>query len=558
MNPFTRKLDYCSSISTEDGSVQSKQCKDLKVTNGTLTDNGSYFSLTTGSVGGGNSIFFEDSGNSIGNNQNADIYFDALDLVYINGTGQNLNIGVNWENLILQSSGVNWSDIIIQPSGVNWDSFEIQSDNINWENIEIQQQNINWTSVNKAMSASGINWQTIPNYAQGRMLYADTNNAIGVNWDTAPEEGTGTGTDDQKIDVFSLGGTTLSLSLESDGEATKEVDLSSLQDGIGTDDQTCAEVSGCVEGAITAVATADISDVSVTQTEFAELETIGATTISANQWSLVGGLAETLTATELNLLDGITILSGSNTGDDTTDYISEAELDSEAELETQLVGVTNVFTNNDGALNDDDITDDASTSLTDTADILYETELDSFSEIQSQIADKTLVNEEDAVAFDTSVSTPILTFSTSIKGGDNDRIYFGDTDDASIYFDATENDLIITTPSDTLQLITNEVKIVDPDGAGTPTVDLGADASIYYDGTDISIYNSGGSVNLIGTGDASIYFDDTSPITSDPCPDLLTAGRVPCMFYSSGGFFCQCNPSGVDYLINSTSTTCTY
>lgn len=66
-----------------------------------------------------------------------------------------------------------------------------------------------------------------------------------------------------------------------------------------------------------APATADISDVSVTQTELAELETIGATTISANQWATLGGIAETLTNTELNLLDGITVLSGSNTGDNT-------------------------------------------------------------------------------------------------------------------------------------------------------------------------------------------------------------------------------------------------
>lgn len=67
-----------------------------------------------------------------------------------------------------------------------------------------------------------------------------------------------------------------------------------------------------------APATADISDVAVTQTEFAELETIGATTISANQWAALGGIAETLGSAELNLLDGLTVLSGSNTGDDDT------------------------------------------------------------------------------------------------------------------------------------------------------------------------------------------------------------------------------------------------
>ncbi len=48
----------------------------------------------------------------------------------------------------------------------------------------------------------------------------------------------GTGTDDQTIDAFSLSGTSLQLSIENDGQATQSVDLSSLQDGTGTDDQT--------------------------------------------------------------------------------------------------------------------------------------------------------------------------------------------------------------------------------------------------------------------------------------------------------------------------------
>lgn len=45
---------------------------------------------------------------------------------------------------------------------------------------------------------------------------------------------------------------------------------------------------------------------SVTLTEFQELQTIGATTISANQWAMLGGVAETLGSAELDLLDGLT------------------------------------------------------------------------------------------------------------------------------------------------------------------------------------------------------------------------------------------------------------
>lgn len=80
--------------------------------------------------------------------------------------------------------------------------------------------------------------------------------------------------------------------------------------------QPAIDCTNCTNTPDQTVNTADIADVSVTQTELAELETIGTTTISANQWAALGGIAETLTSTELNLLDGITVLSGSNTGDD--------------------------------------------------------------------------------------------------------------------------------------------------------------------------------------------------------------------------------------------------
>ncbi len=57
---------------------------------------------------------------------------------------------------------------------------------------------------------------------------------------------------------------------------------------------TAAEINTPLDGA------------SVTLTEFQELETIGDTTISANQWAAVGGMPETLTAAELGYSDGVT------------------------------------------------------------------------------------------------------------------------------------------------------------------------------------------------------------------------------------------------------------
>jgi hypothetical protein len=182
-------------------------------------------------------------------------------------------------------------------------------------------------------------------------------------------------------------------------------------------------------------ATEDISDVSVTQTEFAELETIGATTISANQWAALGGIAETLSSTELNLLDGITTLSGSNTGDndevgtkttgdlcvndgssvnctvnteaefetamDALNFIVSTEIDTEAELYGLLGDVTNFLQTGD-ALAGDDITDgsvDASelaTSSVETAEIL----------------DGTIL-EADLKAVDTAADEECLTYETT-------------------------------------------------------------------------------------------------------------------------------------------------
>jgi hypothetical protein len=85
------------------------------------------------------------------------------------------------------------------------------------------------------------------------------------------------------------------------------------------------------------VNTADLADVTVTATELAELQTINSTTISANQWTALGGLASGLTSTELNLLDGITVLSGSNTGDEVASSKTVSgvvELATTAEIDT--------------------------------------------------------------------------------------------------------------------------------------------------------------------------------------------------------------------------------
>jgi len=56
------QLDLCITIQEEDGSPKNDTCKPLKVTNGTLTNNGSYFSLSI--TGGSSSSCWEEDSNS--------------------------------------------------------------------------------------------------------------------------------------------------------------------------------------------------------------------------------------------------------------------------------------------------------------------------------------------------------------------------------------------------------------------------------------------------------------------------------------------------------------
>lgn len=65
--------------------------------------------------------------------------------------------------------------------------------------------------------------------------------------------------------------------------------------------------------------------------------------------------------------------NGSSSTDlaDTADILYETELDTEAELEVQLTDVTNVFTNNDGALTDDDLSDNDTDDLVEASNLYF-------------------------------------------------------------------------------------------------------------------------------------------------------------------------------------------
>lgn len=275
------------------------------------------------------------------------------------------------------------------------------------------------------------------------------------------------------------------------------------------------------------VNTADIADVSVTQTEFAELETIGATTISANQWSALGGIAETLTSTELDLLDGITTLSGSNTGDNdevgtktTGDLcindgsVVNCTVNTAAELETALDGINVLLETEIDASSEllalmDDETGTGllvfATSPTFTTSIVMGSA--DLSEAELEVIDgatltTTELNYVDGVtsAIQTQMDTKLFNNADDEAGGtigfpDDEGLDLGTGDDFHIEFDNTATALVIE------------------DGAGNDMVsvtDIGTEGTMAITGTvQIGTLGTNQSVIKMGSDEA----DDCWAIT---------------------------------------------
>jgi hypothetical protein len=98
--------------------------------------------------------------------------------------------------------------------------------------------------------------------AQTLSIVGNSLSILDGNTITLPSGGGGSGTDDQTIDVFSLSGNTLSLSLENDSEATKTVDLSSVLSGTYTFTNGLNESGGTVKlgGTLTENSIIDLDD----------------------------------------------------------------------------------------------------------------------------------------------------------------------------------------------------------------------------------------------------------------------------------------------------------
>jgi len=159
---------------------------------------------------------------------------------------------------------------------------------------------------------------------------------------------------------------------------------------------------------------------SVTLTEFQELEAIDATTISANQWALLGGVAETLGFAELNLLDG------------ETDLASQAELNAVAALvdtDDEIIAIINAspgtqITHEAGGLEADVNAYSGLIAISGGSTA----EVDAKSELEAQIADVADFAEADG---DTHTGTHTFEGPTTVgDGGDTVSMQADGTPDA--------------------------------------------------------------------------------------------------------------------------------
>jgi hypothetical protein len=144
----------------------------------------------------------------------------------------------------------------------------------------------------------------------------------------------------------------------------------------------------------------------------------------------------------------------------------------------------------------------ASTDLTDTANILYEAELDTFAELDAQIADKTLVNEEDAVTWDA-----LGTFNLGITIAAGDPLMLG-----AVRWDNGSNKI-------DGEQIANDT--IDDDSIDFSNV-TGADLTL----TDCGNITSTGNVNL---GGADLEIPQASPAVPDVDGEIeydMTDGKL--------------------------------
>lgn len=282
-----------------------------------------------------------------GADQDASAYYDGT-VLWLQDDGQSITLD-QIADKVNEAPGAGTGDLLANgtiPLTADWNvgAFDITA-------IEFKGALIGNSSTATALAANGADC-AIGSYPLG----VDASGAVVSCTDATTEinteignvlDGTDAFTDFNGIDIinsdnYAAGSVDLehmsSASVDSDNivdDTINEVDLNMT--GACTDnyivsyDLASGGFTCVVDATGSAPATADISDVSVTQTELAELETIGATTISAAQWTALGGA----TTAGLSILDDATVAAM---------LVTQGLTATAAEINTPLDGATVTLT----------------------------------------------------------------------------------------------------------------------------------------------------------------------------------------------------------------------
>ncbi|MBL6662826.1 MAG: hypothetical protein ISP71_01875, partial [Flavobacteriales bacterium] len=147
--------------------------------------------------------------------------------------------------------------------------------------ISLENDNVLPSSVDLSSLQDGTGTDTQDLSLIGNTLYLTDGGNVDLSTITTNEVDGDVTNEIQTVDAFALSGTTLSLSLSSDGVAPSTVDLSSLQDGTGTDDQqlTFAGTNLTIEGGNT-VDLSPLQDGTGTDDQTVDAFTLSGTTLN--------------------------------------------------------------------------------------------------------------------------------------------------------------------------------------------------------------------------------------------------------------------------------------
>jgi len=306
------------------------------------------------------------------------------------------------------------SDVVIS-SPANTQVLKYNSTSEKWENATDDTGNdsaddLSDNSINDLSDVDTTGW------AENKLLKFDASGSLVVGTDNVDDadadatnelqnifqnisDGTNTAIADTTTDTFTLeAGTGISITVD---ETNDKATITNTGDTDASDDLTTSTTfGGDVSGTYDTISVNKIKGKSVDDTNIADGKVLKYNSTSGNleyqddnDTTYSAGTGLSLSGTTFSLshlgLESLTDpnanrlyywndtnnttewLDYSNWDTDASDDLLSADLDTEAELEAQLTDVTNVYTNNDGALTDDDLSDNTTDDLAEGTSNLY-------------------------------------------------------------------------------------------------------------------------------------------------------------------------------------------